>query len=149
MVKISDLISLDCIKILDVNEKETALKEIIQMLSKTDTIKDAAELEKAIFERESIMSTSIGLGVAIPHVRLKNVINMAMAIGISKEGIDYKALDDQKVNIIIMIAAPEGTHREYLRILAKIALLLKNDSIRESIINAQSPHDIYNILKDH
>ena len=149
MVKISELISLARIKILDVNEKETALKEIIQILSETDTIKDAAELGKAIFERESIMSTGIGLGIAIPHVRLKSVTDMIMAIGISKKGIDYKAFDGQKVNIIIMIAAPEGTHREYLRILAKIALIFKNDSIRESIINAKSPHDIYNILKDH
>jgi len=149
MVEISNLISLDRIKILNEHQKEKALKEIIQMFSRADTIKDAVELEKAIFERESIMSTSIGLGVAIPHVRLKSVIDMTMAIGISKEGVDYKAFDDQKVNIIIMIAAPEGTHREYLRILAKIALLLKNVSIRDSIIDAQSTNDIYNILKDY
>ncbi len=85
MVKIFDLISLDRIKIIDANDKETALKEIIQMLSRTDTVKDAAQLEKAVFERENIISTSIGLGVAIPHVRLKSLTDMIMAIGISKK----------------------------------------------------------------
>ena len=149
MLKISELSSIDLIKILEEEEKDSVLREMVLLISNSDSIKDAAELEKAIFERENILSTSIGLGIAIPHVRLKSVTEMTMAVGVSKKGIDYKAFDEQKVYILIMIAAPEGTQRQYLGVLAKIALLLKNASIRESIVNAESPDEIYEIIKSH
>ena len=149
MIRICDLLSMDRIKILDANDKKQALKDICSILSTADTITDAAELEKTIFERENIISTSIGLGIAIPHVRLKSVTGMTMAIGVIKKGIDFQSFDDSPVHIIIMIAAPAGTHREYLSLLAKIALLLKNNSLRESILTAQTPREIYNVLKGH
>ena len=147
MVKICDLISVDRISILNTKDKNEALKDLCHILATADTIKDSAELEKAIFERENIISTSMGLGIAIPHVRLKSVTGMTIAIGVVKEGMDYKSFDDKPVNIIIMIAAPEGSHREYLSLLAKIALLLKNKSIRKSILEAENSLGIYNVLK--
>ena len=149
MMKISDLTSTKLIKILVEKNKNKVLKEMIELISTAESIKDIDDLEHAVFQRENILSTGIGLGIAIPHVRLKSVTEMTMAIGISKTGIDYNAFDDQKVTIIIMIAAPEGTHREYLSVLAKIALLLKNTSIRTSIIDAQTPDEIYSIIKSH
>ena len=149
MIKIFNLLAGDRIKILDTQDKDEAITEICRMLATADAITDAAELEKAIFERENIISTSIGLGIAIPHVRLKSVTDLTMAIGIAKEGIDYKSFDDLPVHIIIMIAAPEGSHREYLSVLAKIALLLKNEKIRNSILEADSSKEIYDVLKVH
>jgi len=149
MLKIFDLLSSERIKILTTSDKNDALKEIYRLLSSAETVKDEAELEKAIFEREDIISTGIGLGIAIPHVRLKSVTGMTIAIGVIKEGIDYNSFDGEPVNIIIMIAAPEGAHREYLSVLAKIALLLKNESIRKSILEAESANEIYNVLKGY
>lgn len=149
MIKISKLLSLDRIKILQTRDKNEALKEICHILSASESIKDTEELEKAVFERERIMSTSIGLGIAIPHVRLKSVADMTMAVGVIKDGIDYEAFDDLPVNIIIMIAAPEGSHREYLSVLARLALLLKNSSLRNGILNAKNAEEIFDILKEH
>ena len=149
MIKLFDLLTTDRIKILNVHKKDEAISEICRMLATADTITDKDELEKAIFDRENIISTSIGLGIAIPHVRLKSVTALTMAVGILKEGIDYKSFDDIPVNIIIMIAAPEGSHREYLSVLAKIALLLKNETIRKNIIEAENPQEIYTVLKKH
>ena len=147
MIKIADYLSLDRITILKETSKERALWELIHLLSKSGIITDIDEFEKAIFERENIMSTSIGLGIAVPHVRLTTVNEMAMAIGVSRTGIDYKAFDDMLVYIIIMIAAPAGTHRQYLNFLAKIALLLKNDTVREGILKSQTPQQIVDVLK--
>ena len=149
MVTISELLSLDRIRIFSVHDKDEALKELLSLLSSADAIGDAGELERAIFERESLMSTSIGLGIAIPHVRLESVSEMCMAIGVLKEGIDYQAFDDQQVRIIIMIAAPAGTHRQYLSLLAKLVLLLKNPAIRDAILTAQDPKQVFDILREH
>lgn len=149
MIKISKLLSPDRIKILHTSSKAEALTEICGILASSENIQNTGELEQAIFERERIMSTSIGLGIAIPHVRLNSVANMTMAVGVIKEGIDYAAFDDLPVNIIIMIAAPEGSHREYLSVLARLALLLKNSALRNGILNAKSEADIFEILKEH
>lgn len=149
MIKIFDLLAKNRIKILDTNSKEKALEAMCEVMATADSVGEYDELRAAIFERESIISTSIGLGIAIPHVRLASVKGMTVAVGISKTGIDYRSFDDQPVNIIVMIAAPEGSHREYLSVLAKIALLLKNDQLRRSLIHAKTPDDVYDILKGH
>lgn len=149
MVKLYELLSVDRIMILDTIDKNTALREVCRLLATAGSVSDTAELEKAIFERENIISTSIGLGIAIPHVRLESVTGMTMAIGIVKEGIEYNAFDDLPVNIIIMIAAPAGSHREYLSLLARIALLLKNHEIRKKLVEAESPEQVYEVLKGH
>lgn len=148
-MKIFELLSVERIIMLQSTDKDNALRELCANLSKAPTVKIYEELENAIFEREGIISTSIGLGIAIPHVRLKSISKMTIAIGISKKGIDYKAFDDLPVHIIIMIAAPAGSHREYLSLLAKIALLLKNESIRKGILKAEKAEDVYEILRNH
>lgn len=147
MKKISDMISIDRVIILDAVDKETVLRQLSGLLASAESVGDKEELETAIFNRENILSTGIGLGIAIPHVRLRSVTEMTIAIGICRKAIDYDALDGQPVNIIIMIASPEGTHREYLRILAKIVLLFKNSDVRNRILKAEAAEDIYSALK--
>ena len=147
MDQIFDMISVDRIKIIEAKDKESALKEMVGLLSTARSIRDNQEFEKAIMDREKILSTSIGLGIAIPHVRLDSVTDITIAIGVLKKGIEYESFDGQPVNIIIMIASPSGAHREYLRTLAKIALFLKNSSLRNKILSAVTPDEIYTALK--
>ncbi len=149
MIKIFKLLSPERVRIIQTRNKAEALTEMCRMLESAESIKDSSELERAVFERERIMSTSIGLGIAIPHVRLKSVEEMTMAVGVIREGIDYEAFDDLPVNIIIMIAAPDGSHREYLSVLARLALLLKNAAIRNSILNAGDADEIYELFRNH
>ena len=149
MVKIFDLLAVDRITILDTHDKSVALDTMCRVLAGASTVCCYDELKTAIFERENIISTSIGLGIAIPHVRLATVTEMTIAVGISRQGIEYQSFDDQPVHIIVMIAAPEGAHREYLSVLAKIALLLKNDVLRKSLIASNTPGEVYEILKSH
>ena len=93
------------------------------------------------------MSTGIGLGIAIPHARSKYIKDIVIAVGISKEAIDFDSLDGKPVNYVIMIAANENQHKEYLQILAKVALVLKSKKKREKIMNSESIKDIYDIFK--
>lgn len=149
MISIAGICSPDHIAILDAQDKNSAISQLSAVLGTSAAVTEPSELEREMFERERIMSTGIGLGVAVPHVRLKSVSALTMALGVCRSGIEYDAFDGQKVRIIIMIAAPEGAHREYLSILAKIALLLKSEPIRDKIVNAASPQDVYEILKGY
>ncbi len=147
MDQIFCMISVDRIKIIEAKDKESALKEMVGLFTAVKSIRDKEEFEKAILDREKLLSTSIGLGIAIPHVRLDSVTEITIAIGVLKKGIEYESFDGQPVNIIIMIASPSEAHREYLKTLAKIALILKNPILRNKILSAENPNEIYTALK--
>jgi len=146
MKSLVELISPDRIVTLKSKTKEEALRELVDVISKSHHIKDKEELLKAILERERIMSTGIGLGIAVPHAKLDSVSDFVIAMGISKEGIEFNALDDKPVHIIVMIAGP-NQQAMYLRTLAKVTLLLKNERIRRKIINSKSPEEVMEIIR--
>ena len=107
---------------LDATAKESVLGDMIDLLAISTAVTDKEALRDAVFKREAIMSTGIGMGLAVPHVRMDSVGELAMAVGISHAGIDdYGSLDDQPVHLVFLIAAPSGAHVEYLRLLSAIS----------------------------
>jgi len=91
-----------------------------------------------IAEREGLMATGIGLGIALPHVRLPEAQKFAIGLGISKAGIDYGSLDKKPVHIILMMAGPARSHDEYLQLMARITLVLRQESCRQALLAAQT-----------
>jgi len=117
----------DRVCFLKATKKSAGLVELIDVLALSPIITDKATLTEAVFKRESIMSTGIGLGLAVPHVRIASVNTLVMAVGISRAGIDdYVSLDDKPVHLVFLIAAPEGQHVEYLRLLSAISSRAKD-----------------------
>jgi len=149
MPSLVDLINESRITILKSTAKKDALKEMVELIAASDKIKDKKEFFEAINEREEIMSTGIGLGIAVPHAKIHSVTDLVMAMGISKEGIEYDALDDKPVYIIVIIGASENQQNEYVRTLARVTLFLKNPRIREEIHLAKDIKTIYNIIKNY
>ncbi len=127
--------------------REEALKKLIALLAGMPGMPDQNALQKAFFEREEMMSTGIGLGLGVPHVRLPGVRNLAMAVGIHKKGLaDYTAIDHRPVQIIAMIVAGEGQHAEYIRMLAKIVAVPKREPARNALLAAGSAREVYDVL---
>ena len=118
--------------------KFKAIEELASVFNNTDICTDMDKLNSALKEREEIMSTGIGLGLAIPHVKIKEVKKLAYSIGISKRGIDFDSIDGQPVNLIILVAAGEKQHKDYLKLLASIMSLLKKPEVRQMIIESKS-----------
>jgi len=94
------------------------------------------------------MTTGIGFGIAVPHAKLESVHKIAFAIGISKKGIDFNSIDGKPVHLVVLVAAGERQHKEYLKLLSKIMSVLKNDIIRNEMIQAKSTKDIIEILRN-
>ena len=149
MPTLVDLINESRITILKSTTKKGVLKEMVDLIASSEKIMDKNEFFEAISEREEIMSTCIGLCIAVPHVKINSVADLVMAMGISKEGIEYDALDDKPVYIIIIIGASEIQQNEYVRTLARVTLFLKNPRIREEIRSAKDIKTIYNIIKNY
>ena len=127
-------------------EKADILSKLIDLIDASGFINNPAQFRADIYERELIMSTGIGLGIAIPHCKSSAVDKLTAAIGIPTEPIEYDALDGKKVEIIIMIATPLTQHAEYLRLLSKITFLLKNKEQRKRVLSATSADELYQIF---
>jgi PTS system nitrogen regulatory IIA component len=135
------------VAILTCRDKDCALREVIGLLATAPEIKDAEELTRGIFYREQLMSTGIGMGIAVPHVRLASVERPIMAAGISSSGIeDYASLDDIPVHLIFMIAAGKDQHKQYLRLLSAVSKRLKDSHVRDLLINAEDGKTFCDIL---
>ena len=142
MVYVQSLLKNEQIRFLTVTTKQEALQELLDIMCQSPHILDEKAFQQAVYERESIMSTGIGLGIAIPHVKNKAVTDLTIVIGISKSGIEWEALDNKPVHIIFLIAGSEDQHELYLRALSKIILVLKNENRRRKIIEANDTQTI-------
>ncbi len=127
--------------------KAEALRELIACMHSASEVKKPEALTDAVFHREALMSTGIGLGVAIPHVRLSSVTDIVMAVGVSRDGIaDYETLDAQPVHVVFLIAAGEKQHGEYLRLLSGISRRIKDESFRKSLLEVSTPESLFEVL---
>ena len=127
--------------------KRDALVELADNLATAPQVKNASELSVEIIKREELMSTAIGRGIAIPHVRLSSVTDLVMSVGICKNDIiDFQAIDDTPVRILVMIAASYNQHAYYLQTLSFISSKLKDKELREGLLNAQTPMEAYELL---
>ena len=134
----------------NLSKKRENLNQLIHLIDKEDKVENAEILKETIFTREKLMSTGIGLGIAIPHVRIKGVENIIIAIGINKGGIeDYESLDGAPVKIVIMIIAGEKQHKEYLLLLAQIVKILKNDPMRNRLLETERAEDVISLLVEN
>ncbi len=134
------------IKWLISGKKLDAIRELAEVFTGSECCPDVDELITALTEREEIMSTGIGFGIAIPHARIGSVKEMVFAIGISKAGIEFDSFDGSPVRLVILVAAGVQQHRDYLKLLSRIMTVIKQGDNKERIINASSPEEIIGIF---
>lgn len=135
--------------ILESSSKQEVLNDLVHLLTQSSLVNNNSSLKKGIFERESIMSTGIGFGIAIPHVRSNAVDDIILSVAICKNGIlDYESLDQKPVQIICMLAARSDQHKEYLRMLSAISTRLKESSVRKELLNTLTKKRVCELLLD-
>jgi len=146
-ISLESIIPPERVKILESTDKESALREMAALFNGLSEVEDGDRLLEAIFERERIMSTGIGLGIAIPHAKIPEVNNFVVALGKAREGIEFNALDGQPVEFIVLIAGPDNQQERYLQLLARITLKLKDAHVRREIAAADDVDAILAALR--
>ena len=106
------------------------------------------EVLDAVLERESVQSTGIGFGVAIPHGRCASVRELAMVAGVSPGPVPFDAIDGDPVRLFFLIVGPEATAGLHVKILSRIARLVRRDSVRQQLVEATTADAFYNVLLD-
>ena len=143
----STLLSSDRVIDLSGTTKEEVLGELCKVVSRLPQVTDADKLLAAILKREAIMSTGIGMGIAIPHAKIESVTDMVMAVGRSQQGVEFSALDGRPVHLVILMAASNTQAEEFLKLLAKIGSFFVSENHRNRFLNAGSTEDIYRLFQ--
>lgn len=128
--------------------KDQALESMVDSVFSTNVVDDRQAFREALLEREAIMSTGIGSGVAIPHVRINGIKRPTMGVGLSRSGISFDTLDDAPVHIIVLFAMPSGSQREYLGLLAQVMLSLKVPGFRDRLLASKTPEEAVQVLNE-
>ena len=146
-MKISQLLSLDTIKLdLAASNKNEVIDQLVDVLWDAGKLTDKNLYKEEILKRESLSSTGIGERIAIPHAKTKAVKNASLALGLYKNGVDYDSLDGEPVNIVFMIAAPDGANDEHLETLSRLSVLLMNPDFKNGLLNAKTPEEVISLL---
>ncbi len=144
ILKQKNILFLDCVY------KNDALDMLIKSLSAEPEISDSEDFRKGIFYRETLMSTGIGLGIAVPHVRLDSISDVVMAVGICQTPLtDYDSIDGSPVQIVFMIAAGKEQHPQYLRLLASISRHFKDSGFKQELLESKSTAEVHNLLSSN
>lgn len=148
-IKICDFLPLNCISLdLKSTSKMEVLGELVSLIANSNNIRDEEECFDALVCRETLGSTGIGKGIAIPHAKTNGAKELTLGLGISKEGIDFDSIDLNKVNIFFIFAAPFNRGELYLSLLSRISRLVRNELIRIKFLNAKTAEEIIDILKE-
>lgn len=147
-MELREFFSEDAVKLdLEGTTKDDVLKELIALLGLDD--KNEQMLFKMLKRRETLGSTGIGRGIAIPHCRSLVVQNLRVAFGRRKAGVDFKAIDDQPVHFCFLIVAPPlEVSNQYLPVLGKIAQFSKDPEVPARLMALTEPAEFMRLLEE-
>lgn len=145
---IADYIKVETINLnLESKNKNAVIRELYKNLKQTNLIKDEEQGLNDIFKREDMGSTGIGKRIALPHAKTKAVDELMITFGISRNGISYNSVDDENVNIFFMFLCPENKTREYLKVLARISRLIREEKFVNDLLKATSNQEILELIR--
>ena len=150
-MKIMGFLCKDAIEVdLQATKKKEVLKELIDKLVRAKKIREneKEKILQALLEREKLGSTGIGQGVAIPHAKTDKLTEIVCAFGTSRKGVEFDALDGEKVYIIFLLVAPQDSAGMHLKVLAKISRLLKDKFFRQALREVKNPSEVIKIIRE-
>lgn len=131
---------------LEAKSREVATRRLAELLKASGRVTDVDGFLEDVRARDEQMPTGLPGGIAFPHARSRHVAVPSVAIGVSREGVDYGA-DDGPATLIFLIGAPHGSHQMHLVILAHLARKLINDQFRRSLLAAEGPEQVAALIQ--
>ena len=134
---------------LKATDKESVIKELVTLLKDIGEISDQEKIVEIILEREKLGSTGIGQGIAVPHAKTDQVKQIVVAFGLSRKGVNFESLDEEPVYLIFLVLAPVEATGMHLKLLAKIARLLKDKVFCNSLKSCKGKRrEIFQVIEE-
>lgn len=131
---------------LKADSKDVVIEELVDLINVSNMVSDKDMLLKDIKDREELVTTGIGYGVAFPHAKTKSVKGIVIAFGRSNEGIDFEAIDHKPVNLFFIIAAPEDAIGAHLNVMSRLSYLMKSEENRQTLMTVTSPGEVLELI---
>jgi fructose PTS system EIIBC or EIIC component len=146
---LTELLTVERIKIpLESRTKDDLLRELVGVCVTANGIDDRDDVLRAVRERESVLSTGIGNGVAIPHGKSAAVPGLLMAAGRASEPVEFDALDGQPVSLFFLLVGPESAAGPHIKALSRISRLVRKEEVRSRLVAARSSEEFLQALQE-
>jgi mannitol/fructose-specific phosphotransferase system IIA component (Ntr-type) len=143
LVRLQDYAALDLIVLgLVARDKQDLLEKLVEPLLRAGRVRDAGALMAELLKRESVMSTGIGGGIAIPHALTNDIEHLALVFGRARTPMDFQALDGLPVDLVFMLVGPKSASSVYVKLLARVSRVLQNEAFKERLRFATTPEEI-------
>lgn len=147
---LADLLTPDRIRIpLESLDKASLIEEMCAFVAECcgATVDEEAEIREAVLEREAVLSTGIGGGVAVPHGKSHAAGDLVLVAGRTREPVDFDALDEKPVRLVFLLVGPESAAGLHVKALSRISRLLRSPEVREELARAESPEAFYEAVR--
>lgn len=146
--RINQLLSPDLVRVgLHGTSKQDVIDALVGVLAEHRAVRNLDTLREAIFEREQKMSTGVGKGLGLPHAKTPAVSETVAAFATTEEPIDFDAIDDVPVQLLLLLAGPEEHKSQHVKILGRISRLVSRNSLRKRLLRAETPDAIIGALQ--
>lgn len=148
-MKIIDVLHKDAILTdLKSTDKKGALEELVTPVAEITGIKSES-LMRVLMDREQLGSTGIDGGIGIPHGKLKELDDLILGFGLSKNGVNFDSMDGRPTRIFFLLFTPENSTGLHLKLLAGISRLLKDDVLKGKLLQAKSRDEVISIIQEN
>lgn len=145
---LSELLNIDRIKIpLEATTKDDLLRELVALVTNGQSPQVQEDVLRAVREREAVLSTGIGYGVAIPHGKSPNVRELSLAAGRARVPVDFDALDGQPVSLFFLLIGPESAAGPHIKALSRISRVVRRDDVRTRLVAAADAESFLKALE--
>lgn len=128
--------------------KKELIEELVAVLVADGSIAEPADVLRAVLDREEVLSTGIGNGVAIPHGKSEGVASLVLAAGVTRRPVDFEALDGEPVSLLFLLVGPDAAAGDHVKALSRISRLLRRDRFRRRLIDAPAAAAFYSVLAE-
>lgn len=148
-MKISELLAVESIELNGAaGSKSEMIDAMVALMAKSGKIADVEKYRKGVYEREEEGTTGVGEGIAIPHCKSDAVKAPGLAAMVVKGGVDFDALDGEKVDLVFLIAAPDTKDNVHLEVLSKLSVLLMDEEFTTGLRNAKSVKEFIQVIDE-
>lgn len=146
---LTELLSIDRVRIpLQAKSKDELLRELVSLVTAGSSPEEREQVLQAVREREAVLSTGIGYGVAIPHGKSPAVQELSMAAGRSVDPVEFDALDGQPARLFFLLVGPESAAGPHIKALSRISRIVRRDDVRARLLKAPDEKAFLRALED-
>ena len=148
-MRLTDVLAEELIKIpLTGKNRDACIHELIELLVGKNKINNRDSIFSAVLEREKIMTTGVGNGIAIPHCKHPDSPEFAVCLGVQSAGIQFDAIDKKPVKIVFLLVGPENNPGLHIKLLSRISRLMSNEELRSQILSCENNTDAFSVIQE-